>query len=169
MSCHTGAFPLFHGLFFFFTLRSVLFRGSQASWSNSIPSFCFKFSGIVPRFDPFIFYGFSNIVPRFDPFVLFQVLRHHARIQSLHFVSGSPALCSDLIPSFCFRFSGIMLGFDPLVCLGFSSILPRFDPFVLFQVLWNRAPIQSLLFLSGSPTTCPDLAHLFWHRARISL
>ena len=108
-------------------------------------------------------------MPKFDPFVLFQVLWHHARIQSLHFSSGSPALRSDLIPSFCFRFSGIMPGFDPLVCLGFSSIVSGFDPFVLFQVLWHRARIQSLLFVSGSPVTCPDLAHLLWHCARISL
>ena len=50
---------------------------------------------------------------------------------------------------------------------GLSGIVPGFNPSVLFRVLQPRARIQSLFFVSGSPTLCPDLAHLFRHRVRI--
>ena len=99
-------------------IRSLSFvSSSPASRPNSIPSFCFEF---------------SSIELGFDPFFLFRVVRHRARIRSfhfvsgslasypdksLHFVSGSPTSCPDLIPSFCFEFFGIVLGFDPLFLL----------------------------------------------------
>ena len=122
----------------------------------------------------------------FDPFLLFRVLRHCAWIQSLLFVSGSPASRSDSILSFCFRFSSIVLGFDPFLLFqglqhrarilslpfvsgspklcpnlipfffGFSGIVLGFDPFLLFRVLQHRARIRSLLFVSGSSTSCLD-------------
>ena len=108
---------------------------------DSIPSFCF---------------GFSGIVSGFDPFVLFWDLQHHARIRSfpfvssslisrpdsiLYFDSSSLALCPDSIPSFCF---------------GFSDIMSGFDPFVLFPVLSNRTWIRSLRFISGSLASRTD-------------
>ena len=137
---------------------SLLFvLGSPASRPNLVPSFCFGFSSITLRFDPFFYSGFFNITLEFDSFFLFQVLRHHARIQSIRFVLGSPVSRSDSIPSFCF---------------GFSGIIPIFDPFFLFRVLWHHTQIRSLLlfrvlrrharirshiFVSGSPISCPDL------------
>ena len=133
--------------------------GSPASRSDSIPSFCFRF---------------SDIAPGFDPFILFRVLRHHARIRSLCFVLGSSASRPDYIPSFCFGFSGIMLGFNP---------------FVLFQVLRHRAQIRSFFisgsptscpdsiifsgimsgFSSSSSASCLSIAYLFWHCVQASL
>ena len=142
------------------------FSGSPASHPDSIHSFCF---------------GFSGITPRFNPFVLFRVLRHHTMIRSLRFVSGSPASCPDFIPSFSF---------------GFCSIATGFDPFVLFLVLWHHARIllsfsasyldsphlpqhhvrASLIFFvivsgfsSSSSTSCPSIAYLFRHRDLIFL
>ena len=82
----------------------------------------------------------------FNPFLFFRVLRHRAKIQSLRFVSGSPASHPDSIPSFCFGFSSITLGFDP---------------FLLFQVLWYHAQIRSFPFVLGSPISHSDLIPSF--------
>ena len=121
------------------SLRFV--SGSPASRSNSIPSFCF---------------GFSGIAPGFDPFVLFQVFRHHDRIRPLHFVSGS--LASRPIRSLRFVSSSQASRLDSIFffSFSFSIIVPGFDPFMLFQVLRHHAGIRSLRFVSGS-----------LHRARI--
>ena len=100
---------------------------------------------------------------RFDPFILFRVLRHHAPIRSLPFVSSSQALCPDSIP-FYFEFSGIVPGFDPTFCFGFSGIMPGFDPYFLFWVLRHRARIRSLLFVSGCPASCLDSIPSFCFR-----
>ena len=151
---------LFRVLWHCAQIRSLLFvLGSPASCLDSvpsldsIPSFCFGFSDIVPGFDPFFCFGFSDIVPRFnplfcfrfsdivpgfDPFFLFRVLRHRARIRSLLLVSSSLALCPDQIHSFYFGLSDIMLGFDP---------------FFLFRVLRH----------------CVRITYLPRHRARVSL
>ena len=124
---------------------------SSASCLDSIPSFCFGFSSIELKFEFFFFFcfGFFGIALEFDLFVLFRVLWHHAWIQSLPFISSSPASRWDLIPSFYFGFSGIVL---------------EFDPFVLFQVLQHRARIRSLCFVLGSPTSCPDSIPSFCFR-----
>ena len=150
-------------------IRSLRFvSGSPTLCSDSIPLFCFRFSGIVPRFDHFVLFRvlrhrprilslpFVNVVLEFDPFVLFRVLwhrtliqslsffflvlRHHFRIRSLCFVSSSPASCPDSIPSF----------------VSSSPVALEFDAFILFRVLWHRAWIQSLCLVSGSPASCPN-------------
>ena len=91
-----GIIVLFRFLRHHALIRSLCFvSGSLASLLESIPSFCF---------------GFSGIVPGFDPFFLFLVLRHHALIRSLRFVLRSLASCSDLIlSSSFFGFSCIVL------------------------------------------------------------
>ena len=162
-------------------MRSLIFvSGSPASCSNSIPSFCF---------------GFSGIAPGFDPLVLFRVLRNRAWIRSFRFVSSSPESRLDSILSFCFGFSGITPGFNPFIlfwvlrhrsqilsfflisgslascpnsipsfCFGFFGIVPGFDPFLLFQILQHRARI-----LLSFSTSCSDFPHLPRHRVRASL
>ena len=72
-----------------------------------------------------------------------------ARIRSLPFVSGSLASRPDSISSFCFGFSGIMLGFDP---------------FLLFRVFRHRTLIRSLPFVSGSQASRPDSIPSFCFR-----
>ena len=114
---------------------SSLFLDSPTSRPDSIASICFGFFCIAPRFDPFFLFEFCCIAPRFDPFLLFRVLRHHAQILSLRFVSGSPASSPDSIPSFYFGFSCIAPGFVPFV------LFPRFDSFLLFWVLQHSARI----------------------------
>ena len=75
---------LFRVLLYRFRIRSLPFiLGSPTSRSDSILSF---------------YFGFSGILPGFDLFVLFRVLRHRARIRFLRFVSGSPASGLDSIP-----------------------------------------------------------------------
>ena len=173
-------FVLFRVLRHHTRIRSLHFvLGSLASCPDSIPSFCFGFSGITPGFNFFICFELSSIAPGFDPFLLFQVLRHRAQIQSLHlfrvirhrarirsfpFVSGSLASRPDSIPSFCFRFSGIELEFDPFIGFEFSGIAPKFDPFILFRVLLHLAQIRSLRFVSGSLALCPDSIPSFCFR-----
>ena len=100
--------------------------GSSTSCPNSIPSFCFEFSCIVPEFNPFF---------------LFRVLWHHARIRSLFFL-GSPVSCPDSIPFFFFisgpltSCSDSILSFvsgSPALCL---DLIPFF---FFFLVLWHCA------------------------------
>ena len=129
------------------SLRFVL--GSPALCLDLTPSFCF---------------GFSGIVLRFDPFVLFRVLQHRTRIRSLRFVSGSPASHPNSIPSFCFKFSGITTGFDPFVLFRDLWHRAQFDPFVLFQVLKHHDWIRSFFFLSVSPASCLDSIASFCFR-----
>ena len=130
------------------SLRFVL--GSPASRSDSIPSFCFRF---------------SSIAPEFYPFLLFWVLRHRAQIQSLCFVSGSPTSCSDSIPSFFFSSSpASFLDSIPSFCFGLSCIVPGFNPFLLFWVLRHHTRI--LLYF---PESCLDFPHLPRHCVRASL
>ena len=70
-------------------IRSLLLiSGSLSSCLDLILSFCF---------------GFSNIVPRFDPFFCFRVLWHYDRIRSLLFILSSRPSCPNSILSFLFR------------------------------------------------------------------
>ena len=69
------------------------------------------------------------------------------QIHSHRFVSGSPLSIPDLMPYFCFGFSGITLGFDL---------------FILFQVLRHRARIRSLSLVSGSLDLLLDLIPSFF-------
>ena len=168
-------------LFFFRVLgnhaqiQSLCFdSGSLASRLDSISSFCFRFSGIAPKFNPFVLIQVLWHSPRLYPFVLILVLGHRARILSLCFDSSSLALCPDLIPSFCFVFFGIV---------------PRFDQFFFFRVLRYRAWIRSFFyfrfssiaskhrlsfsasrpaFSSSSLASCPRITYLFRHRVQIS-
>ena len=116
--------------------------------TDSITSFCF---------------GFSSIASRFDPFVLFQDLRHRAWIRSLRFVSSSQTSCLDSISSFCFGFSGITPRFVPVVLFRVLKHRAqiRFLPF--FRVLKHHAQIQSLSFLSGSLALLLDLIPAFFY------
>ena len=150
-----------------------LFR-HRARISLSFPESCqdfIIFSSIVFRYP----YLHRNRTP-IRSLLLFRVLRHHARILSLHFISGSPASCQDSIPLFCFKFSGIApefdiffyfsfsglaLGFDPFFCFRFSCIALGFDPFVLFRILRYHTRIRSFLFISCSPASSLDLIPSF--------
>ena len=175
-------------------IRSLRFvSGSLASSPDSIPSFCFGFSGIAPGFDPVLLFwvlwiqslhfvlcsptsrldsipsfcfGFSGIMPGFDSLFLFRVLRHRARIQSLLFVSGSLASCLYSIFFFYVGFSGIVSGFDLffIFYFEFSNIVPGFDPFFLLLILRHRARIL-LSFLA----LCSDFPHLPRHHDPASL
>ena len=153
-------------------IRSICFISSSlASCSDSIPSFCFTFFDIAPRFDPFLLFwvlrcawirslcfisgspaffpdsipsfcfGFFIIAPGFDSFVLFRVLWHHSRIRSLCFVSGSSTSRPNSIPSFCFGFSASLLDSIPLFCFRFFGIALGLYHFILFWVLQHLARI----------------------------
>ena len=129
---------------------------SPASRLDLILLFCFGFSCIAPGFDPFILFrvlihsfcfGFSSITPGFDPFLLFRVLRHRARIRSLRFVSGSLASCPDQPLYFVLGSPASRPDSITSFCFGFSDITLGFDPIVLFRVIQHRAQIQSLCFV----------------------
>ena len=156
--------------------------GSLASCPDSIPLFFFCF-------------GFFCIMTEFNPFLCL-VLRHCAQFDPFFFVSGSQTSCLDSIHSFCFWFSGIVLGFFfffiisnspascpdsiPSFCFGFSGIV------LGFHYLFRHHVQIFLIFLGimiehrlSFPTSRPAFSYLFLHhvlithlpryRARVSL
>ena len=126
-------------------------------------------------------------MPRFDPFLLFRGLRHRGRIQSLPFVSGSPASCLDSILFFISgspdRVRASLIFFDIasvffLIFLGivsehrlsFSASHPAF-----FYLPRHRVRASLIFFgiasdfLLSSLASCSSNANLFWYRFRLSL